>query len=801
MFAVLLGLALVLATLAVAGLRRRLGIGADVREAVIVAAILCSGWLVVGTELLSLGRLLRFGPLVAWWGCTVAGLAWCVVRWRGELRGWLPSLRSFGLVNGVLLGLILLLLGLTALGAVRLPPNNHDAMRYHLPRQLRWLQQGSVAHFPVQDLRQVQMPPYAEFAGLHLMILAENDGWANLVEWLALLQTMVAASLIARELGLSLRGQLLAALFVITVPMAYLQASSTKNDLVVSLWLCVCAWLCVRLWTAPQCNLPQLALIGIAFGLLLLTKGTGVFFGAPVFLVGLAGLVWRHRPLFWKAALVTTAAVVLVNAGHWTRNSLAFGSPLGPTDFGLGPAGNIGNETHSPPAILGVAVRNVFLHLGTPSKAVNDKMTEYVETIHHGLGVDMNDPRTNFCALPFQVFYEPNQDQASAPAHVLLALLGSVLVVAGCRRIGGLATWAYLALPVGCFVLFCALLKWQPWHARLQLPIFSLLAVALAYCCTRLLPKYVWVLPVAAVLAVLTPVLLWTPARGLFARPSLLTAERVTLLFAERPDLQRGALETAARVANLKPGLIAFQFGSDYYGWEYGMERLCLKALGRQPTNFCLLNPVACQSLRHPPEQPDVVIGIGLSQSEVVQVATGTVFVAAEQHGPFMLYRPRPEECLSERGEAQLHFAGWDSAEGLEELWYLQLPTTRASLRWGLGPQTRLCFWGSGEPLRLLLECRRNEDPDQVLTVRLNGETVGRLALGPRKEFLAFELSLQPQAGPNELAFAYSRWENLSPPDQRAVLFSRILLLPQPGPDTPEKTPNAVEDNDGAPDR
>src|SRR5262245_40648690 len=122
MFAVLLGLALVLATLAVAALRRRLGTGAGVREAVIVAGILCGGWIVVGTELLSLGRLLRFGPLLAWWGCTVAALAWFTVRWRNDLRGWLPSLRSFGLVNGILLGLILLLLGLTALGAVRLPP-------------------------------------------------------------------------------------------------------------------------------------------------------------------------------------------------------------------------------------------------------------------------------------------------------------------------------------------------------------------------------------------------------------------------------------------------------------------------------------------------------------------------------------------------------------------------------------------------------------------------------------------------------------------------------------------------------
>ena len=42
----------------------------------------------------------------------------------------------------VLAGVCLLLLGLAALCAVRMPPHNIDAMVYHLPRQLRWLQQG-----------------------------------------------------------------------------------------------------------------------------------------------------------------------------------------------------------------------------------------------------------------------------------------------------------------------------------------------------------------------------------------------------------------------------------------------------------------------------------------------------------------------------------------------------------------------------------------------------------------------------------------------------------------------------------
>jgi hypothetical protein len=633
MFGVLLLLALVLATLVVACQRNRLGLGGDVREALLIAGILCGVWLVAGTELLSLGHLLGFVPLLTWWGALVGGLAWLVVRRRRELRGWLPSVRSLGLAEWGLAGGCLLLLSLAALCAVRMPPHNGDSLMYHLPRQLRWLQQGSVAHFPTHDLRQLQMPPYAEFAGLHLMILVGNDSWVNLVQWLALLQTMVAVSLIARELGLALRGQLLAALFVATVPMAYVQASSPKNDLVVSLWLCAGTWLSMRLWTRPACSLFQLVLTGLAFGLLFLTKGTGQFLGLPVALAGAAGLLWKHRSLWWQAALVTTAAVGLLNAGHWTRNTLAFGSLL--------PGDQIyGNEDHSPPALLGVAVRNGILHLATPSKKLNAQLTKSVVKIHKWLGVDVDDRRTNFCQERFRLEYSLLQGKVSAPGHVLLTLLVGVLIVVGRRRITGLATWVYLALPLVCCLLFCALLKWQPWHARLELPIFCLLAVVLAYGCLHLLPKHGWMVCVASVLAVLVPVVLWTPARGLLARPGVLNSDRLSLFFDLRPKLRRGAEAMAARVAGLRPRVIAF--AGDAFGWEYGMERLFLKAQGRQPALFCPLDPNAYNPPGYPSCPPDLVVGIGLTQDELWQAGTGTTYRATEKEGLFTLYQPLP---------------------------------------------------------------------------------------------------------------------------------------------------------------
>ena len=64
--------------------------------------------------------------------------------------------------------------------------------------------------------------------------------------------------------------------------MAFLQASNTKNDVVVALWTCLLSYWVMQLRSASPLRWRQAALLGLGFGALLLTKGTGMIFGLPV---------------------------------------------------------------------------------------------------------------------------------------------------------------------------------------------------------------------------------------------------------------------------------------------------------------------------------------------------------------------------------------------------------------------------------------------------------------------------------------------------------------------------------------
>ncbi len=74
-------------------------------------------------------------------------------------------------------------------------------MSYHLARVAHWGQNHTVAFYPTHIVRQLYQPPWAEYAMLHLYILAGGDRLANLVQWVAMAVSLVGVSVIARQLG------------------------------------------------------------------------------------------------------------------------------------------------------------------------------------------------------------------------------------------------------------------------------------------------------------------------------------------------------------------------------------------------------------------------------------------------------------------------------------------------------------------------------------------------------------------------------------------------------------------------
>src|SRR5205823_11662328 len=130
-------------------------------------------------------------------------------------------------------------------------------------------------------------------------------------------------------------------------------------------------------------------------------------------------------------------------------------------------------------ALTSNVLRNVSQQLGSV-KRLNVLPERAVLSIHRWIGVDPDDPRTTWPGTHFEFpsgsFHE---DRAGNPLHVVLIAIGITTVLVRRRAEGAVrpaSGRAYAAALIAGFILFCLVLKWQPWNSRLHLPLFVLSA-------------------------------------------------------------------------------------------------------------------------------------------------------------------------------------------------------------------------------------------------------------------------------------------------------------------------------------
>jgi 4-amino-4-deoxy-L-arabinose transferase-like glycosyltransferase len=466
----------------------------DLRSALLGAALVCGTILAALTEILSLLHWLTRGAVAAAWALSAAAWGGAILRLPPgtppPARATRPA--SHALVPALILGLVLIGTGASAAAGW---PNQWDSLVYHLPRVDHWVQNRTVAFYPTGIVRQLFNPPFAEYAILHLRLLGEDDRWSNAPQWIAMAGCLVGASAIARRFGATPRGQLFGAVVCATIPMGILQASGTQNDYVTAFWL-VCM---TEAALAPPSGFGAFR-VGAGLGLALLSKGTTFLFAGPLLLLALPGwsaVRWRWTRFGYLGLAFLVA--VAPNAPHWVRNQTTFGSPLGPGSAGSPGSENdrLTNEAMTPATLASNLIRNLSLHVGAPSAKANRALEAAVGRTHDRLGVAIDDPRTTrlYSDTRFRVAGDPTDpDRAGNPFHLLLTLTALALVAVPPRRSPELVRYA-LALA-GAALLFCLVLKWQPWHSRLQLPLFVLAAPLVAVA----LEGYRGVIPAATLL-------------------------------------------------------------------------------------------------------------------------------------------------------------------------------------------------------------------------------------------------------------------------------------------------------------
>jgi len=541
----------------------------DVSAAILLAATAWGVVLTGLTELLSAFHLLSYAGVLGAWTISIA-VCFCIPLKKSPPA---PTERTNAQMRRLLAGVAGILLFTCFTGLIS-APSNWDSMCYHLSRVMHWMHDHSVEHFPTNCPYQLYQGPWAEFAMLHFQLLSDGDRFAAGVACFSLAICVIGVAAIARVLGADRWGQVLSAVFAVSLPATVLQAESTQNNLALSAWLICAVYFLLRFKNAEPPNRAGWAILfGSAIGLAVLTKGTGYPMAFPL-VVWFALVAIRSGASGVAIGALAAGMIVLLNLGHWTRNYRAFGSPLIPA-----------SQVHiyrpdaiSPRLLASNLIRNLSLQLATPFASVNHGLRNMVVAAHGWLGVDILDPRITHSHEPFDVHpYDVmiHEDQAGNPLQTLLVAAAVVWAIRDRRAL------ALTAAAIASFILFCATIKWQPYHTRLHLPIFMLAAapVGMMLASSKIRTVAPWI---GTILLLLTlPYLQRNPTHPWLVHHNVLQIPREKQYFLDNPTIFPAYSWAADELAAGGIDKIGLRAGPDE--WEYPLWVLMHDRLGRWP--------------------------------------------------------------------------------------------------------------------------------------------------------------------------------------------------------------------------
>lgn len=442
-----------------------------VRSVLIRTAIIFFSYLVVTLELLSLFRgITRTGLILVWSGPIIGFMFWLRNVHKRNQVVRLPTIRvpkTFG--DRILLLGILGILIVTFIVAYIAPPQTWDSLTYHLSRIAHWAQNQSVRHYSTGIARQNSMSPGAEMINLVLYVLIGGDRLANFPQWFAMLLSLIGVSLIAKHLGATTTGQLLASFFAATLPLGIVESSSTINDYVITFWITCAAIECISFHRNSRH--PALAFLSLSAGLAILTKPISIPYLIP-FAIWIAVLILKRFSLssLLSWGLFALFSIGLLNAGYLTRNISTYASISNPIDFKIHT-----NELLNVQGIFSIVLRNAGVQAGLSNPYINEFWSETIFKAHVKLGLDLHDPRTTSIGVFDVRPPTTREDSATNPYHAYLILVIFVLLLILRKKLGTLSL-IYGLVCASTFILFSAIFKWQVFGNRFLLPFFILFA-------------------------------------------------------------------------------------------------------------------------------------------------------------------------------------------------------------------------------------------------------------------------------------------------------------------------------------
>lgn len=452
----------------------------SLKEVYVKSTLLLSMAVVAITELLSLiNGIDLFGILMGW---LLLLISLFVLAWQRKLMILLvgkeilarlsTSLQNTFKESKLLSLAMLALIVLVGVQGIIYPPNNWDSLTYHMSRISHWVSQSSVSHFPTNNFRQLYQPPFAEYFILHISLLAKSDQFANWVQFFFWLSMVPILWLITESVITKKTTNIFMVGLILCLPEGILQASSTQNDIVLSFFLACSLYFTIKTFKVQNIK-AQIFFAGLSIGLTLLTKGTAYLFLAPIgvyFAIASFKKLFQKQPQYIYGGILALILGLSLNFGHYYRNYKLISNPLG-TDSKM-----YANQEMSSGILASSIAKNIGMHMGPfPLNRWYDKMLFW---IHDIIQIPINTESTNFLNIPYSGAVTLPNHEDNAPNtlyfYLIVASLIAGLYLLIKRKEVAQNSFILTGILVFQFIIFCAYLKWQPWHTRLHMPLFYL---------------------------------------------------------------------------------------------------------------------------------------------------------------------------------------------------------------------------------------------------------------------------------------------------------------------------------------
>lgn len=562
------------------------------RSSIVFSYVILGCVIVVITELLGSLNSLNFTSILSGWLLiTLPLLIYSIMLFKKihpdinlskHIKTYIESIKisfiKLDIISIILLFAIICIVITLGIVATFSYPNNYDAMTYHLPRIMHWLQNNNLNHYATHILRQLYTNPLSDYITLNLIVLGQNDKLANLPQYLSMIFSLIGITSIAKYLGGSNKIQIYSAFIALTIPMGLIQAPNTQNDYVVTFFIVsfiLSSLILIKNTLTKQQNLFFFIISGISLGLAFLTKGTSYFFLFPFCFALLVFYFYKYQ---YKSILLLLILIIIplsINAPHHMRNYNTFNNLFGPSEEieELFTVKNISLK-----GFISSTLRNIGLHIQTPNEALQEFLQTGIYNIHHALNYKINDADTTIggrYSLPIFEFkgIQINDHYTGNTLHLLLILISLLMFLKPSFRKQNKSYFIYSLLIIASFLLFCLMVKWQPFGTRLHLALFFIFSPTIAIFIAqieKLKMKVLLSLILFLILINALPYVVLSRYRPLFGTPNIFKATKYEQYYANLRFLRKYQIcgfDTLLYLRKTNIGLVLWKDHYEYPIW------------------------------------------------------------------------------------------------------------------------------------------------------------------------------------------------------------------------------------------